>query len=107
MRRRSFPRLEVINAIEFPESGLRGGVKQVDSVFNVTKLLRDVSGWMLGLIPLAGGLGVAYHALMRQTAQEESAAAMHARGIRTVLTGTAIGEAAVAMVRFLSSYAGS
>lgn len=78
----------------------------MDSVFNVTQLLRDISTWLTGLVPLAGTAAIAYHAVAKNAATDESTAAQHTRAQRSVLIGTAIGTGAAALVNFLMRYVG-
>lgn len=78
----------------------------MEQVFHAQQLLHDLSAWMLGLIPAGGGLMLGYHALMRNTAQDDQAAAMHTRTMRNVVIGTAIGEGAAGLIRFFSGYVG-
>lgn len=78
----------------------------MDSVFNLTGLLNDMSTWMIGLVPVGGGLMVGYHSLMKNTAGDEHQAASHTRSIRNVLVGTALGTGASALISFLTGYVG-
>lgn len=78
----------------------------MDGVFNATALLQDLLAWMTGLVPIGGGLMVGYHALAKNSAQDEQQAAGHARSIRNVLIGTAIGTGSTALINFLLGYVG-
>lgn len=76
----------------------------MDQVINVSQLLNDLKTWMLGLVPTAGGLMIAYHAVMKSIASDEHEAASHGRAIRGVAIGTAIGMAATGLVHFIERY---
>lgn len=78
----------------------------MDQVFNLTQLLNDVSGWLIGLVPTAGAAAIGYHALAKNAATDDSTAAQHTRAQRNVLIGTMIGTGASALIRWLTSYVG-
>lgn len=76
----------------------------MDGVINVTRLLNDLSAWMFGLAPIAGGLAVAYHLTARHLSADEHQAAAHTRNVRSAVIGTMIALGASALIRWLSGY---
>lgn len=69
-------------------------------------LLNDVTSWILGLIPVAAGAKIGYHALMKNLSQEDEmhSVSVHNKGIRNALVGGAIGVSATLIVKAFLSY---
>lgn len=86
---------------------LAAAPQNITDVFKAKDLLTDVSNWVGNLLPVGGGLMVAYHALMRNTAQDENTGAQHTKSIRTVVIGTVIGTAAAKLIAYATSYIGT
>ncbi|WP_374713235.1 hypothetical protein [Symbiobacterium terraclitae] len=78
----------------------------MDSVFDLTGLIGDVSAWLIGLVPAAGAGMIGYHALAKNAATDDSTAAQHSRAQRNILIGTAIGTGASALINFITQYVG-
>jgi hypothetical protein len=70
-------------------------VQQPEFITNALNLLRAVLNWMLILIPVAAGAGIAYHSLMKQVEEGDSHhSAQHTRAIKNILVAGAIGMSA-------------
>ncbi|WP_207637543.1 hypothetical protein [Desulfotruncus alcoholivorax] len=69
-------------------------------------LLNDATSWILGLIPVAAGAKIGYHALMKNLSQEEEmhSVSVHNKGIKNALVGGAIGVSATLIVKAFLSY---
>lgn len=73
----------------------------------------DILAWAQSLLPLVGGLLLAYHILMKLKAEDERVAAEHVKAIRNVLIGAmlvvAVNQVFAYIVNFtpLGSYATS
>lgn len=74
-------------------------------VSGAINLLNAASGWLLALVPLAGGVMVGYHAIMKAMSDGDyQAVEQHNRGMRNVIVAAAIGEAAMGLVKFIIPY---
>ena len=78
----------------------------MENIFHLNDLFTTLSNWMLGLVPVGGGLMLGYHGFMSTLAQDDAQAAAHKRAMRNVLVGTGLAEGAALLVRFLLSYVG-
>ena len=67
---------------------------------NFNTFLTNAGGWVVGLGAGAGGLMLAYHALMRNFTEDPQMVAHHTASIRKVLVGTAIVAGAGAIAAF-------
>lgn len=69
-------------------------------------LLNDVTSWILGLIPVAAGAKIGYHALMKNLSQEDEPhhVSVHNKGIKNALVGGAVGVSATLIVKAFLSY---
>lgn len=74
-------------------------------VTGAQKLLQDISTWLLLLIPIAGGMMVAYHALMKTLSDGDPAVtAEKNKKIKQVLIGVVIGMSAAGIVNAIIAY---
>lgn len=83
---------------------VKAAFAQPQFVQGATNFLDDATTWLLGLIPSASGLAIGYHAIMKQFAEDPSAASIHNRAMRNVLVAGAIGESAVAITKAFLAY---
>lgn len=69
-------------------------------------LLNAASGWLLGLIPVGGGLMAGYHWFMSAVGSggDEMQSASHKRALRTTLIGTIGAFVAMGLVKVLLSF---
>jgi hypothetical protein len=70
---------------------------------NITNLISTTSTWTCGLSAGAGGLMMAYHAVMRNLNDDPQAVAHHTGSMKKVLTGTAIATGSTGIVAIVSS----
>lgn len=75
-----------------------------EMVTNTKNLLNDATTWILGLIPLAGGLMIGYQALMKQFTDDDALVAKHNRAMKNILIAGVIGMSAVGLVKAVLSY---
>ena len=75
-------------------------------VIGLQSLLSAVSGWLLGLIPVGGGLMAGYHWFMSGVGSggDEMQSAQHKRALKTTLFGTVGAFTAMGLVRVLLSF---
>lgn len=80
---------------------------ELNEIFRVDALIRDVTNWLIMLIPAAGGGMVAYHSFAKNGATEESEANQHSRAQKKIIVGSAIGTASVGIVNYVVKYFGT
>lgn len=74
-------------------------------VSGAINILKAASGWMTTLIPLAGGVMVGYHAIMKNLAGGDyQVVEQHNRAMRQVIIATIIGAAASGLITWLLGY---
>jgi hypothetical protein len=75
-------------------------------ISGLQNLLSTASGWLLGIIPVGGGLMAGYHWFMSGAGAggDEMVAAQHKRATRNVLFGTILAMSAMGLVRVLASF---
>lgn len=85
--------------------GLKGGETMPQIVQGALNLLQDALRWLLVLIPAAGGMMIAYHALMKTLSDGDPAVvADRNRKIKQVLIGVVIGMSASGIVSAVLTY---
>lgn len=74
-------------------------------VTGAQQLLQDVLSWLLILIPIAGGMMIGYHALMKTLSDGDPATvADRNKKIKQVLIGVVIGMSASGIVSAIITY---
>lgn len=74
-------------------------------VTGAQELLQDVLNWLLILIPIAGGMMIAYHALMKTLSDGDPGTVADCnRKIKQVLIGVIIGMSASGIVAAFMAY---
>ena len=74
-------------------------------VSGTINLLQAVNGWLLALIPIAAGLMLGYHGLMKTAAAGDYGAIdAHNRAMKNIVTAAIVAESAMAIIRAVLSY---
>ena len=68
------------------------------------KLLTDASGWLTGIIALAGGLWLGFNALQYSMADDEAVKGQKKQAMKRVGIGTIIAASSSGLITFLLSY---
>lgn len=95
-----------VGALLFLSLMMTGGPAwaEPEVVTNTKRLLNDATTWILGLIPLAGGLMIGYQALMKQFTDDDMMVAKHNRAMKNILIAGVIGMSAVGLVKAVLAY---